>query len=262
MDCRFFNASFIRKVSFSALAATSLVASVISHAAPIDLVKNGSFDLTSGYGQIGYNVSVADWTTHGYSFIFQQGTGDTVGAKSMYGGAFTVWGLNNGGANALAVSHDGGNFIGADGSWDVDPITQTIDGLVAGKNYTLSFEWAGAQQYGFTGATTEQWLVNLGSDPSTQQATGTYHDVSHGSSTWMQESMNFTATSTSEVLSFLAAGTPEGEPPFSLLDGVSLVESRGALPKDGVVPEPSSWQMFLTGLGAIAFLVRRYRRNA
>jgi hypothetical protein len=36
------------------------------------------------------------------------------------------------------------------------------------------------------------------------------------------QTMNFTADNTSDLLSFFAVGTPNGEPPFVLLDGVSL----------------------------------------
>ncbi|HWT29205.1 MAG TPA: PEP-CTERM sorting domain-containing protein, partial [Methylophilaceae bacterium] len=93
------------------------------------------------------------------------------------------------------------------------------------------------------------WRVNLGNDPSTWQATGIYTNASHSSSNWMQFSMVFTATSTSEMLSFLAAGTPSGEPPFSLLDGVSMYE----------VPEPASWLLMLLAMATIMAMRRRRR---
>ena len=50
----------------------------------------------------------------------------------------------------------------------------------------------------------------------------------------------YTATAASEVLSFLATGTPSGVPPFALLDGVTL----------NSVPEPGS--LALLGIGLIA----------
>ena len=59
----------------------------------------------------------------------------------------------------------------------------------------------------------------------------------------------YKATSTSEVLSFFAVGTPTGVPPFVLLDGVSLNAS---------VPEPETLTMMATGLvGMIGYV--RYR---
>lgn len=58
-------------------------------------------------------------------------------------------------------------------------------------------------------------------------------------------------TSASEVLSFLAIGTPAGVPPFALLDGVSISE----------VPEPGSLVLLGAGLG-VAVLVSCRRRPA
>ncbi|UAJ11857.1 PEPxxWA-CTERM sorting domain-containing protein [Polymorphobacter megasporae] len=66
----------------------------------------------------------------------------------------------------------------------------------------------------------------------------------------MHESFTFTATGTTEVLSFLALGTPEGKPPFSLLDGVS-----------GTVPEPATWAMMIGGLGLVGGAMRAGRRG-
>ena len=225
-------------------------------AAPVglNLVKNGDFSQTAGVGQIGFNTTVADWSTGGYNFLFAQGTADTTGAMSWFKGPLMLWGANNGGANALASSSDGGNFIANDGAYGTSEFRQLIDGLIVGQTYELNFEWAAAQQYGFTGATTEHWRVNLGSDASTWQATSIYSNASHASSSWMNASMIFTASNVSQWLSFMAAGTPEGEPPFSLLDGVSLT----ALPSnEAAVPEPASLALLFAGLGLIALLLRR-----
>ncbi|HEV7817248.1 MAG TPA: FxDxF family PEP-CTERM protein [Janthinobacterium sp.] len=231
--------------AFAALGATAAQAST-------NLVVNGGFDTVNGVtGQFNNSISVPDWTSNGYNFIFGAGTADTVGANGQYGN-LTLWGANNGGANSLASSSNGGNFVGADGAYMVAPIEQTINGLVVGQKYTVSFEWAAAQQYGYTGANSEQWLVNLGSNAATTQSTAVYQNANHSSSSWMQESMTFTATSTSEVLSFIAQGTPNGEPPFSLLDGVSMVAA---------VPEPSSWAMLFAGLGVIGFMARRRKAD-
>jgi hypothetical protein len=219
--------------------------------ASTNLVQNGGFEDATGAGQFGatYNAvggqTVADWTTNGYNFLFTPGSADSAaGVQGQYGG-LSLWGANNGGANALAASSNGGNYIGADGAYLVGAISQTINGLVVGQKYSVSFEWAAAQQYGYTGPTTEQWLVSLG---SSTQATAVYSDANHASSSWMNETMTFTATSTSEVLSFLAKGTPNGEPPFSLLDGVSMVAA---------VPEPETWGMLIGGLGLIGLMARR-----
>ncbi len=62
--------------------------------------------------------------------------------------------------------------------------------------------------------------------------------------------MNFTASGASDLLSFLAVGTPTGEPPFSLLDGV-----------DAEVPEPSS-VLLIAGVAVVAAGLRKLRRRA
>ncbi|QXQ08678.1 PEPxxWA-CTERM sorting domain-containing protein [Sphingosinicellaceae bacterium] len=60
--------------------------------------------------------------------------------------------------------------------------------------------------------------------------------------------MTFTASAVSQVLSFLAVGTPNGAPPISFLDGVSLTAA---------VPEPATWGLMLVGFGAVGITARR-----
>jgi hypothetical protein len=69
---------------------------------------------------------------------------------------------------------------------------------------------------------------------------------------WTLETFGFTAAATSEVLSFLAVGSPANSlPPFALVDGVSLTS----------VPEPSTWAMMLAGFGGLGFAAFRRRRR-
>jgi len=222
-----------------------------------NLVTNGSFEqLTGGSGQIGYNGSslLTGWTNGqdgsgdlGYNFVYTPGTADTTGANGVDGNV-TLWGPGDGSNNGLpATSPDGGNYIAADGAYEVAPISQTIGGLTVNAKYAVSFYYAGAQQSGFTGTTTEAWDVSLGGQTLD---TTTLDDTNHGFTGWQYTTLTFTATSTSEVLSFLSAGTPSGEPPFTLLDGVSMTQVT-------TVPEPASAAMLLTGLMAIGVIVRR-----
>lgn len=220
-----------------------------------NLVTNGDFEATTlaGSHEFGDRYStnqVTGWTTNGYNFVFAPGTADNgTGATGEYG-KLQLWGPGNGAANGLTgASPAGGNFIGADGAYGVDAISQTIGGLVAGKQYDVSFWWAGAQQEGFDGPNTEQWDVSLGNE---HQSTAILSNGNHGFTGWRQETFTFTATSSSQLLSFLAHGTPEGVPPFSLLDGVTM-EAHGA------VPEPASWALMILGFGATGAALRRRR---
>jgi hypothetical protein len=227
--------------------ATLLVA--LAAPARAQLVQNGDFETTTnGSGQLGYNTNATGWTTTGYNFLFTPGSADTTGVTGQYGN-LQLWGPNNGSANGLpATSPTGGNYIGADGDFDVGPIQQTITGLVAGQQYTLGFWWAGAQQQGYTGPTTEQFAVSFGLQT---QDTAVANNASEGFTGWMHQDFTFTADGTSDVLSFLAIGTPAGVPPFSLLDGVTL----------SAVPEPSDLILLGGGIAMVAGLAWRRRQR-
>lgn len=240
----------MRRASVALALALSIGAAATALANPVNLVANGGFEqTTNGAGQFDYSTVATGWTSTGdsYNFIFASGTADTTGSYGQYG--FTpLWGPGNGSANGLpASSPDGGNFAAADGAFQVGAITQTISGLTAGARYTVGFWWAGAQQYGFNGATTEQWVVGFGSQT---QDTAVLDNVSHGFTGWQYQTFTFTADGASDLLSFLAVGTPAGVPPFSLLDGVTVYET----------PEPASLWPFGIGVAAIGAL--RLRRLA
>ena len=130
-----------------------------------------------------------------------------------------------------------------------------LGGLNVGNHYTLSFYQAAAQQHGLNGATTEQWAVTFG---GVTQYTSLQHNPSHGFQPWTQQTLDFVATSSTQVLNFLAVGTPSGLPPISLLDGVSLTE----VSQVGGAPEPSSWMMMLAGFGLFGAASRRRRVRA
>jgi hypothetical protein len=239
-----------------------------------DLVQNGNFATTTPQGptgELGVNITVADWTGGGYTFLFTPGTADTTGATDYGGSNVQLWGQHNSlsygygppSANGLpSAGETGGNFLASDGSFFVVPIQQTINNLTAGDTYAVSFYWAAAQEFGETGATTEQWQVSLGGIP---QSTSVYDNTSHGSSGnspsadasgWMNQTFNFTAPGTpgstvSEVLSFLSVGTPDGIPPFSLLSDVSME----------AVPEPSTAVLFGFAAAVVGFAARRCHRQ-
>ena len=143
-----------KKISGVALLALILSVPATVHA---DLVTNGSFETTTnGNGQLGVSTDATGWSINegGYTFLFAPGTADTSGANGQYGN-LTLWGPGNGTANGLpATSPDGGNFIAFDGAFQIQPIYQTVSGLIPGHTYDVSFEWAAAQQQGFDGRVT------------------------------------------------------------------------------------------------------------
>lgn len=238
------------KSIMTALSVAAAVCTGFANAAvPGELIVNGDFEV-GNYGQIGYaGNTVKGWTSSGYNFLFSDTNADHGGVGGSYGN-LQLWGAGNGSTNGLGASPVGGNFIAADGAFEIAPLQQTVNGLVAGQKYNLSFYWAGAQQYTFDGATTEQWKVSLGNQTI---STEVKNNSNHGFTGWQKETFTFTATSASEVLSFLAVGTPSGVPPFSLLDGVSLISA---------VPEPQTWGMLALGLGLVSFTARRRKAKA
>jgi hypothetical protein len=199
------------------------------------------------------------WTTAGYNFVFLPNTADTTGATGQ--ATVKLWGPGNSGLNAAllplcapqtgACSASSGNYVGADGAYEISAINQTVTNLSVGERVAVSFAWAGAQQSGFTGPTTDEWTVSLGtvsaSNPS--QTTNLLSLPNEGASGWVNQTFTFIATSSSEVLSFLATGTPTGQPPFALLAAVSVTN----------VPEPASWALMLTGVAGLIGITRRRR---
>ena len=237
------------------------VAVLAAHpAAAVELVKNGGFEAvtlngapTTGSYEFGSRyptVQVTNWTTNGYNFLFAAGSADTVGATGEFNN-LQLWGPNNGSANGLpAASPAGGNFVGADGAFGTDAISQVITGLTPNAAATLTFYWGAAQQSGFDGATTEQWQVTLGSQT---QSTAVFANPNHGFSGWIKQTFTFTPTTSTATLSFLSVGTPAGVPPFAVLDGVSLQQA---------VPEPATWALLITGFAMVGIAARRRRPTA
>jgi hypothetical protein len=243
-------------------------ANLIQDADFTQLTYTGSLPRTTVFGmfgtETGSTLTLAGWTTGGYNFVYAAGTMDsgnkTNGANAGapneapgeyntsagYGNTYML-GSNNGGVSVITAAPAGGNFIAMDGAFQTSAVKQTITGLTVGQVYALKFYWAAAQQQGFSGATTESVTVTLGTQAFT---TSTYNLASQSFSGWMQQTFDYTATSTSETLSFLANGTPNGEPPFVLINGADL----------GLIPDFSNWLVF-AGFGAGCILLETVRRR-
>lgn len=233
----------------------------VAHA---DLITNGSFE-TSTYtssSQFGTNSGgngttswggqgVTGWTGNGgYNILFKGGTATTVSAATQYNS-----GPNTGaeklysGINMTGSGTVGASFVALDGDSGVGGgISQEINGLVVGQQYVLQFDWGAGQMQSRTGDTTEQFQVSLGSQTI---STPVAKDPSQSFTGWFHQAFTYTATGTSELLSFLSVGTPNGLPPIATLDGVSL----------NAVPEPVSVSLLGAGLVSAGLLRRKRSRK-
>ena len=251
-------------VKSAAVAGFSLLA-FSAQANPLLPVLNLTFNQYTGFAPktIFSAVNPVGWTG-GTGLISIDAPGTATQNSQAHGNAYPVYG-------PFADPPPGGNFIQADGNPSFETsFNQVINGLIVGQDYDLSFWQAAGQQTGFTGATTEQWIVALGgtgfvlchgcgtdptygtvdtySNPGSEiEVTHLMHTPSQGVSPWEQVTMTFTATAASETLRFLAWGNNGSEvnlPPTVFLAGVNT-PSR--------VPEPASLTLFalaLAGLGA------------
>lgn len=251
--------------SLSALAL--LTVAPCAKADGMDLVQNGSFEetslATSGLFYSGSETGLAapsvetDWTID----CADDHVGSCVGTTPILTVVFPGTGTTNFGYQGQALypgtspntmpatSPDGGNFVAADGDPDYNvSFSQTITGLTPGDSYLLAFYQAAAQEVGLSGATTEYWQVTLGTETLTSTV---MNNPSEGFTPWNLQDLVFQATSATEVLTFLSVGTPSGEPPIALLDGVSLEQTA---------PEPSGLALVCAGVLGL-FAVRRHRQR-
>ena len=230
------------KTNLTIASALTLSLALVSNCATAsNLISNGNFEtLTNGSGQLGFNTNVVGWTptgdySIGYSFVFTPGVADTIGATGRYSNV-AIWGNGNGAANGFdGTLPSGGNIVAINGDFLNAGISQNVSGLTVGTNYLLTFEWAASQQAGYTGATSQYLAVDFG---GTTVDTSVANIASKGFSGWIQESIQFTATAGTELLSINGIGNLP-VPPFALLSDVAL---------NAAVPEPEMVSMFGIGL--------------
>jgi hypothetical protein len=204
------------------LGLSSIVLSSVSlPAQAINLVQNGGFVPSNVSGTAARlwndnNVIIPGWTHNkGYAFLYSDGL--------SYANSPDSTGVHFYGSAPVNSPNGSGWYYAGDGGFLANPvISQTINGLTVGKDYKLTFYQASAQQTGFTGNTTDFFRVSFGS--SSQDSQLMTHPSQASVSAWQQQTMTFTAQNSSQLLSFLSEGTPDGLPPFSLLSSVSLEE--------------------------------------
>lgn len=237
----------------------------------------GAADYTGGGSLSNWTVSDVG-SSSGLAFLYFPGNqgstttnGDGVALNGRFGG-FSVYdpgniaGATPSGGSIPNASPGGGNTVAADGAVGYQvSIYTALTSLTAGQTYAVSFWWAAGQQYSFTGLTTEGWQVSLENSSqltqvaangttiqdTTQPGGGLAQGAFQG---WVQDTFDFTASGTSQVLSFLSLGTPSGQPPVVFLSDVQV----------SAVPEPGSMGMLAGGtIFLIASVgIRRKRARA
>ena len=249
----------------TAITSAALLLGVASAAhAAVNLVQNGSFSNTTsgvsqsavegaGYSGVefgagqGYHYGnvVSDWQSNGPTafnlYFFGDGTQNTEDADTFYSLPHGEAGQrpNSNYVSSPSVDPDGGAFVVLDGDPNfTGALTQTIAGLTAGDTYKLTFDWAGGELADRTGFHSSQLDVTFGGSETggvvtggVTQDTATYINTSAANapgsfSGWQQVTMYFKADGASDLLSFLAVGTPNANlPPVAFLDGVSLTST-------------------------------------
>jgi hypothetical protein len=175
----------------------------------------------------------------------------------------------------------GYNVVEADGNPAFESgFNYLVTGLLPGTTYSLSFYQAASQQTTFTGATTEQWIVSLGTsgmqssypggcpgnvctyfntDPNASiVATPLMHTASQGMTDWNFVTVSLTADSTTDLLSFLAwgdNGSTVNLPPMLFLTGVNSSAGLNT-------PEPGSVALLGTLVLGLGISAARRRRKA
>jgi hypothetical protein len=249
--------------AFAPALRAALVAAGMLMAAPAaqagTLITNGSFEnttaISNGVGTTINNSDLAGWSTG--PCLSNCGSGPNTLFMFLAAPGYVTNGVLFQGVAPVnfysgpGTSPDGGNAITQDAGNELGALNQTVNGLVAGDHYQLTFYQATMQAIdaSVNSSFSASWTVSLGG--STQSSTTMFNPYK-GYSPWEQVTMNFTATSASEVLSFLASSPGNGQPPFLLLDGVGLSD----------IPEPGSLALLVAGAAGLLMMQRRRRLRA
>ena len=255
----------------AAFGAAIATAACVAAPAQADVIQNGNFSQTTATTT--YNGATVGTETTNSNLTGWQFTGCSsanCGFSFLATGNFATNGWYDGqdghesyaGASPGAIPGSGNAFL-SDGNYETQAIYQSVSGLNVGDTYTLQFSQASFEQAGYTGGFTSSWSVGLGngtysSTNYTTQQSATMTVPSGGATGWTQQTMTFVANAASETLFFFATASSGANPPFLLLDGVSMNDTTVA-PSGSAVPEPATLALTAIGLLGTMAVARRRR---
>lgn len=182
---------------------------------------------------------------------FELGTnpGATFTTEAAGSTDITGWTVGLGG-----VDYIGGFWQPSEGARSIDltaiaagSLSQTLTGLTVNAVYRVTFDLS-ANPSG--GSSTKTVNVAVGGTPTAF----TYTRPAGQSRTnmlWAAQTYLFTATGTSQALSFTSL---DGSASGPALDNVAIT-------RVGAIPEPAAWALMIAGFGMVGYAARR-RRNA
>ncbi|MEA5530099.1 hypothetical protein VB638_10970 [Dolichospermum sp. UHCC 0684] len=204
---------------------------------PSQAIQNASPNNSYRFQQGVYiNNVIPGWqfSNNSYAAITPPGTAAGAGGP----GAFSLFVAS--GQTVDSPTSDPAWFFNFDGDTRYGArLSQQLTDLTVGKNYTVSFYQAGASINGgpfYNTATWDQFRVSFGNNFNQYQLAPRIDMALHENvRPWEKITMDFTATNTSQWLSFLNVGGPGGQPPIALLTSVTV--------DDGTPPAtPVPWE--------------------
>jgi Protein of unknown function (DUF642)/PEP-CTERM motif len=211
------------------LAGVSLAGAVLAAGgSQANLLTNGSFEtgaFVDNTGQDTDSLPVGSTAITGWTVIGQPG----------------AW---IGPTNPFSLTASSGSYFldltGYQSGAPFSGVSQSI-ATVAGAQYSLTFDLGSSSIYGLEDGVTA----------SAGGASGVFTSTNGGSSTnlWQTETLNFTATGTSTLISLIGNSGDN----YIGLDNVDVLETRG-------VPEPATWTMMILGFAGLGGAMRARRR--
>jgi hypothetical protein len=128
-------------------------------------------------------------------------------------------------------------------------VSQTF-ATTPGTNYVATFDLGYGGDSGAFGGPVKVTASAAGTSATFTSGSGTPNPA-----VWDTETFNFMATSTSTTLDLIGLSTAGGE--YIGLDNVDVEVGSGG---GGVVPEPGTYALFLTGIGFLRCMAGRVRR--